>query len=130
MKNIIFITIKELVRIHKGQIEEYGGIYGIRDWQLLESALSSPRATFDNAYLHKNLYEMAAAYAYHIIKNHPFLDGNKRIGIITSLIFLKRNGINAKFKKNELYKLSMQIATTNISKIEISNLFKSRSVSN
>jgi len=130
MEKIIFIELAEAIRIHNGQIEEHGGIYGVRDAQLLDSALNTPQASFSGQYLHKNLYEMAAAYAYHIIRNHPFLDGNKRTGILLALIFLKINGISKKFKQNELYELSIKIATSKISKKEIAQFFREKTVKN
>ena len=72
-----FLTLDEVLEIHRDQIERYGGAAGIRDLGLLQSALAQPSATFGGQYLHADLHEMAAAYLYHLVQNHPFLDGNK-----------------------------------------------------
>ena len=74
----IFLTVKEVSVLHQDQIEVFGGIHGIRDEGLLESAVMTPQASFGGEYLHSDIFEMAAAYAFHIAENQPFLDGNKR----------------------------------------------------
>jgi death-on-curing protein len=66
-----------VLQIHVDQIENYGGAVEIRDRALLESAIEQPRATFGGNYLHQFPYEMAAAYLFHLVMNHPFVDGNK-----------------------------------------------------
>ena len=68
----------EVLLILQDQIRRYGGAYGVRDTDLLSSALAMPSASFEGKYLHKDLYEQGAAYAFHICQNHPFIDGNKR----------------------------------------------------
>lgn len=75
--------------IHDEQIEVYGGIHGIRDKGLLESAVMMPQASFGGEYLHNGLFEMSAAYAFHIAENQPFLDGNKRTALVAALVFLE-----------------------------------------
>lgn len=74
--------------IHQDQIVRYGGQPGTRDLVLLNSALAMPAATFGDVYLHTSLFEMAAAYLFHLVQNHPFNDGNKRTGAVTAIIFL------------------------------------------
>ena len=91
-----FLTVEDLLQAHQEAIERYGGLDGLRDQALLESAVAVPRASFDAVYLHEDLFEMAAAYAYHIAQNQPFLDGNKRKGLGAALPFLKLNGIAVK----------------------------------
>lgn len=83
-----FLTVEEVLLIHDEQIEVYGGIYGIRDKSLLESAVMMPQASFGGEYLHSGLFEMSAAYAFHIAENQPFLDGNKRTALVSALVFL------------------------------------------
>jgi death on curing protein len=78
--------------IHEKQIAEHGGIHGIRDRALLESALARPQNLF--AYGSPSIVEMATSYATGIIKNHPFLDGNKRTGFVAGVLFLERNGFS------------------------------------
>lgn len=130
MENIKFITINDAKDIHNGLIIKYGGISGIRDEGLLDSAVNMPKATFYKQYLHSDIYEMAAAYAFHIIKNHPFIDGNKRAGIETALIFLMINDIEIEINNEELYNLTIKIATSEISKQEIAKVFREKTIKN
>jgi hypothetical protein len=76
-----FLTVDEVLAIHAHLIERYGGSPGIRDLGLLRSALAMPEASFGGETLHATLYEQAAAYCFHSVKNHPFVDGNKRVGL-------------------------------------------------
>ncbi|MDR1998215.1 MAG: type II toxin-antitoxin system death-on-curing family toxin [Candidatus Margulisbacteria bacterium] len=88
---IQFLTLSELLLILADQIRNYGGIYGIRDINLLSSAIYMPQSSFEGKYLHKTIPAMAAAYAFHICQNHPFIDGNKRVALAGSLTFLDIN---------------------------------------
>ena len=88
-----FLTLEEALAIHAQQIRDYGGAPGIRDMGLLQSALAMPQQSFADAYIHGDVHEMAAAYLFHICKNHPFLDGNKRVALATALAFLGLNGV-------------------------------------
>jgi death-on-curing protein len=83
----LFLTLDEILLIHENQLKLYGGDSGLRDLGLLQSALSMPSAGYGDEYFHKDLYEMAAAYLFHIVKNHPFVDGNKRVGFVASYVF-------------------------------------------
>lgn len=74
----LFLDLNQIIRLHTQLIDRYGGQSGIRDTGLLQSAIAMPRAGFGETYLHKDLFEMAAAYLFHLVQNHPFLDGNKR----------------------------------------------------
>jgi death-on-curing protein len=85
--DILFLTLAEAIEIHTDQIHRYGGQSGVRDLGLLESALAQPEASFAGEWLHGDIYEMAAAYAYHLCQNHPFVDGNKRTALTTALVF-------------------------------------------
>jgi len=91
---IIFLDIEDVLMIHADQIHRYGGSKTIRDNGLLESAVSMPKTSFSEKYAHENIYEMAAAYLFHIVMNHPFVDGNKRTSTVCAIAFLKLNGIN------------------------------------
>ena len=88
-----FLSLAEILEIHQDQIERYGGKAGIRDVGLLKSALAMPEAGFSDRYLHSDLFEMALAYFFHIIQNHPFVDGNKRTEAVAALVYLSLNGI-------------------------------------
>ncbi len=123
-KPIDFITLAEVIEIHKNQINLYGGQEGIRDINLLSSALALPKSTFDGDYLYKNIFEMAAAYAYHICQNHPFIDGNKRVALVTALVFLEFNGIDINDPKGLLYDAMMNISKGEVGKKQIEQIFR------
>jgi len=91
---------------------------------LLEAALAMPQATFGGTYLHTDLYEMAAAYLFHIVSNHPFLDGNKRTGTATALFFLTLNGIEHDIDDDALESLVMSVACGETGKDEIAAFFR------
>jgi death on curing protein len=90
----IFLTLDHVLRLHAGQIRRFGGSDGIRDIKLIESAVAQPQQSFAGEYFHKTLAEMAAAYLFHLTKNHGFVDGNKRVGSDAALTFLELNGID------------------------------------
>jgi len=87
-----FLTQEEVLLAHEKQIARFGGSSGIRDMRLLESALAMPKASLGGTFLHADHYAMAAAYFFHIVNNHPFVDGNKRTGTVAALTFLDLNG--------------------------------------
>jgi death-on-curing protein len=82
--SIYFLSVDEVKVIHADQISRYGGAFGIRDEGLLSSAVAQPCGQFADQYLHKSLPEMAAAYLFHLVMNHPFVDGNKRVGVASA----------------------------------------------
>jgi len=124
LKSVEFITLAEVFEIHQNQISLYGGEKGIRDINLLSSALAVPQATFDGKYLCKNIFEMAAAYAFHISQNHPFVDGNKRVGLVVALVFLEFNGIEINHTKGTLYDIMIDISKGNKGKKELEEIFR------
>jgi death-on-curing protein len=87
-----FLTTRLVLRLHARQIAKHGGSAGARDIGLLESALAQPKQSFGDQYVHDDLAAMTAAYVYHIVKNHPSVDGNKRTGAYARLFFLEING--------------------------------------
>jgi death-on-curing protein len=91
--NPTYLSLEDILALHQDQIEHYGGNRGIRDIGLLISAVEMPKATFEGQFLHEDLYEMAAAYLFHIVQNHPFIDGNKRTGLATAIAFLRFNDL-------------------------------------
>ena len=88
----LFLSVEDVLELHGDQLRLYGGTAGIRDGGALDSAVATPPVTFDDAYLHSDLFEMAAAHAFHIAENQPFLDGNKRTALNAALVFLDING--------------------------------------
>ncbi len=119
-----FLTVEEVLTIHDEQITEYGGIHGLRDSGLLESAVMMSQASFGGEYLHRDLFEMSAAYAYHISENQPFLDGNKRTALVSALVFLDINGIQILDEKMRLYNAMIAIANKKFGKTDLADLLK------
>lgn len=119
-----FLELVEVLTIHADQIERYGGDASIRDAGLLESALAMPRATFGGEFLHRDLYEMGAAYLYHIVQNHPFVDGNKRTGTATALVFLEMNGVTIDADEDALVELVLDVAQGRADKARIAEFFR------
>lgn len=124
MRNILFLTLAEVVVIHTNQIELYGGLPGIRDINLLSSAIAMPHASFHGEYLHNDIYEMAAAYAFHIGKNHPFVDGNKRTALVSTLVFLELNGISISDPQGKLYDAMLELSTRKLKKSEFAGILR------
>lgn len=123
-----FLSLDEILESHAEQIAVYGGSDGIRDVGLLESALAQPAAMFDGQYLHADIFEMAAAYLFHIVKNHPFIDGNKRVGLEAALLFLETNGHSVETTDDELVELVLRTATSEIDKRQIAEFFRAHCV--
>jgi death-on-curing protein len=125
---VVFLTLDDIFESHQNQIETYGGSHGIRDIGLLESAIAQPEASFDGQYLHADIFEMAAAYLYHLVMNHPFVDGNKRVGLEAALIFLEINNENLSASDEELVDLVLKTTAGQVGKREIAEFFRSHCV--
>lgn len=107
----VFLETEDVLAIHADQLELYGGIDGLRDPGLLDSALAMPRQTFGGEYLHDTPFLMAAAYLFHIARNHPFHDGNKRTALASALVFLEDlNGHEIDAPPDALYALALGVA--------------------
>lgn len=115
-----FLTVDEVIEIHDNLVSTYGGLQGIRDMGLLISAVEMPKSMMFGEYLHESIYDKAAAYLFHIICNHPFLEGNKRTGTAVTLIFLHQNGVQNKYNIPEFEEMVCKVAQSQLSKIEIS----------
>ncbi|MFH0901755.1 MAG: type II toxin-antitoxin system death-on-curing family toxin [Pseudomonadota bacterium] len=111
-----FLDLEDVLELHALQLARYGGVDGLRDRGLLESALAQPQATFDGAFVHDGLFVMAAAYLFHIVQNHPFVDGNKRTGLLATLVFLDLNGISITHGSPGLYELTLGVAEGRVTK--------------
>lgn len=123
-----FLDLDQVLRIHQSVIELYGGQAGVRDLGLLQSALAMPRASFEGQPLHPDLFEMAAAYLYHLVQNHPFIDGNKRVGATTAIVFLDLNGILLKDDEPAMAEMTLRVASGQFSKPEIASFFRNLSL--
>jgi len=120
----VFLTFAEIIEIHDYQISHFGGAAGVRDIELLKSALGTPSATFGGEFLHPSIIEMAAAYLYHIVENHPFVDGNKRVGAMAALIFLDLNGYEFDASDADFTAMVLKVASSEMMKSEISMFFR------
>src|SRR5436309_2100353 len=103
----VFLTLDEVLEIHRDSIERYGGEPTIRDVGLLQSAVAMPAAMFGGEFLHPSLAEMAGALLFHIVSNHPFVDGNKRTGAAAARIFLVMNDMRFNPPSNEFEELTL-----------------------
>lgn len=119
-----FLTLDEVLRIQLDQIERYGGQSGLRDLGLLESAVNMPRAAFAGRHAHADLFEMAAAYLFHIVSNHPFIDGNKRAGSAAALVFLLMNGVELEADEEGLEAITMGVARGDTGKTQVADFFR------
>ena len=124
MNKVEFLTLAEVIEIHADQIEHYGGTGKTRDINLLSAAVAMPYASFSGDFFHGDIYEMAAAYAFHICQNHPFIDGNKRTALAASLVFLDMNGIPVSDSEGKLYEAIMDIASGKMKKEEFANILR------
>lgn len=125
MRDILFLTLAEVISIHRNQIELYGGQQGVRDLGLLQSTLAQPEASFLGEWLHEDVYTMASAYAFHICQNHPFFDGNKRTALASALVFLEMNGISIDDPKNKLLQMMFDMAKGEVNKQQFAQILKS-----
>ncbi len=111
-----FLTVEDVLEIHALQRARYGGAAGLRDRALLESAVAQPMASWGGQFLHPDLWSMAAAYLFHLVSNHPFVDGNKRTGLLSALVFLDLHGLSIDHASPRLYDLTMAIAVGRLDK--------------
>lgn len=121
------ISKEQVIKIHSMLINQTGGTDGIRDEGLLESALNAPFQTFDGEYIYKTIKAKAAKLGYFLIKNHPFIDGNKRIGILVMMTFLEVNGIEVICTDEGLIALGLGLADGSINDNDLLNWIISNS---
>lgn len=124
MDDIDFLSLDDVLFAHRDQIQRYGGDPGVRDLGLLESALAQPQATFGGQRLHAFPFEMAAAYLYHVVQNHPFVDGNKRTGAVAALLFLDLNGVEITAPRGALYDITIAVPNGAADKPEVAEFFR------
>ncbi len=123
----IFLSLEQVLEMHAYFVDRFGGAHGVRDTGLLESALAMPSAGFGDQYLHADLFEMAAAYLYHIVGNHPFVDGNKRTGAGAAGLFLKGNGVKFDAPEYVYQKLVLDVAEGKADKAAAAEFFREHS---
>ena len=125
---MVYLTADQVLFVHYRLISETGGEHGIRDIDLLESAVARPRANFDDKELYSDIFEKAAALMESLVNNHPFVDGNKRTGIACAVLFLKQNGVTFSAQNSELEKFTLQVAKSELDTGEIAEWFKGTAI--
>lgn len=116
---IRFLSLDIVLAIQEDQIRLYGGSYSVRNVAGLESALHMPQAQFSGAFLHPTIFDMAAAYGFHLCQNHPFTDGNKRASGMTMFTFLQYNGLEVIATEAAYYETVMAVASSQMSKPQL-----------
>jgi death-on-curing protein len=122
--DITFLTVEDVIAIHAQQVARFGGSPGLRDRGLLESAVAQPQASFDGQHVHHDLFDMASAYHFHLVQNHAFIDGNKRIGLAAALVFLDLNGVPIDEGTDVLYELTVAVARGECTKSEVADALR------
>jgi death-on-curing protein len=115
-----FLDVDDVLAIHDEALAAFGGSAGVRDAGLLASAVAMPQASFGGELLHEDLFAMAAAYAFHLAQNQPFVDGNKRTAILAAIVFLDINGVEIPEATDELYDAMIGIAERRLGKEDVS----------
>ncbi len=128
MGDIDFLSLPDVLLAHADQIARYGGDPSVRDMGLLESAIAQPQATFGGTFLHEFPFHMAAAYLFHIVQNHPFVDGNKRSGAVAALLFLELNNIEIDAPAGSIYEQTIAVANGLAGKLELATFFRNHAV--
>lgn len=108
MTEPVWIAREDCLAYHESLLERFGGLSGIRDESLLDSALNRPKHLL--AYGKPSIFQMAASYAHGIVKNHPFLDGNKRAGFIAAALFIETNGFQFRAPEEEAVLETLSLA--------------------
>lgn len=128
MADLHFIPIEEVVIIHEKMIEIGGGSSGIRDIELLHAAIERSKASFGGKYLYRSVFEMGAAMLQSLVKNHPFVDGNKRTAFFATLRFFKRNNLTFQLENNEIVDFMVSVDTQNLTVESIATWFEEKQV--
>ena len=121
---IAFLTLEDVLALHDELIQHYGGSPGLRDAGLLEAALAMPQAGFGGQYFHEFPHEMGAAYLFHLVRNHAFIDGNKRVALACAILFFKINRVPYSISEEEAVKLTLAAASGQIDKDAVTEFFR------
>ncbi len=124
MTEPVFLSVEDVLEIHRDQLTRYGGAPGVRDVGLLQSAVCMPMAEFDGHFLHDDIFEMAGAYLFHLVMNHPFLDGNKRVGTVAALVFLGLNGFTMTVEEDRFERLILDVIAGKKTKKQVGRFFR------
>jgi len=121
---IKYLTADQVIKFHNELLDKFGGLQGIRDENLLHSALEAPKMSFGGEEMYPSVFEKAAAYLYHLAKNHPFYDGNKRTAYVATLAFLKVNHAPIRFPIEDLEQVVVDVADGKMDKEKLIQFFK------
>ncbi len=125
---IHYLELEHVIAIHDILIEELGGSFGLRDQGLLESAVRQPEQSFGGHELYPSIFDKAAAYAFFISENQPFIDGNKRTAASTAAVFLDLNGYEINCPPGKIYEVMMKLANRKLKKEALAEWFRANSV--
>jgi death on curing protein len=125
--SVKFIPPEMVHIIHSDLINRYGGKSGLRDKKLLDSALAQPKMSVGGKYVHRTIFNKAAAYGFHVCRNHPFIDGNKRLAFVLMDIFLQMNGYLLSASEEDAYSTMIELANGQLSKEQLSFWLKENS---
>lgn len=118
------VDVDDVLALHEEGLAAFGGSAGVRDPGLLASAVATPQASFGGELLHADLFAMAAAYAFHLAQNQPFVDGNKRTAILAAIVFLDLNGVEIPEATDALYDAMIGIAERRLSKDDVAAVLR------
>ena len=119
-----FLSLTEVLEIHHDQVTRSGGTAGIRDIEPLQSALGMRQATYRSEFLHSDVFDIAAAYLFHLVGKHPFLDVNKRVGAAAALVFLLLHGYDFTAREDDFAQMVLAAARGEIGKPDVSGFIR------
>lgn len=122
-----FLPEELVLIIHSDLLQRYGGRAGLRDLALLQSALARPKVSVGRKFAHKSMFDKAAAYGFHLYRDHPFIDGNKRVAFVLMDVFLQRNGWKIIANEEDAYSLMIELSSGKVSKLQLSSWLKNHS---
>lgn len=125
---MIALSKEQVIRLHRKLMDSTGGLDGIRDETMLDSALAAPFQTFDSVELYPSTAAKIARMAYSLVCNHPFIDGNKRIGTYVMLVLLEVNHIDADFTDDDVIHIGLELAKGQIDDKQLLDIILERSV--
>ncbi len=124
----VFLDLPGVLALHRDLIGRYGGSLGVRDKGLLASAIQMPQATFGGEWLHPDIFHMAAAFLFHLMVNHAFVDGNKRVGASAAFVFLRLNGFRLTAPESDYEALVLAVSRGEAQKDAIAKFFRDHAV--
>ena len=122
--DIAFLTLEDVLALNDDLIQHYGGSPGLHDAGLLEAALAMPQAGFGSRYFHEFPHEMGAAYLFHLVRNHAFMDGNKRVALACAVLFLKINRVPYAITEEDAVELTLAAASGKMDKGAVTAFFR------